>query len=164
MRLGLFISILVALLAIVGLTVPITAGLPPLPPGLPDLPTQPQCLALEGDQPPLQDWVPPRVRLLPHRAPGYLHEGPTYEVIVDPDSLRPAFTFAVWQPVGADSLDIALYHSSVLRIPVRGSTRVGRLTSRGYTSFFAALLMPDRLIRVEELPCPPDTDAEQGAR
>ena|SRR5688500_3367452 len=161
MKLGLFIALLLALVVIVGLIVPIPVGLPAPPPGTAGVPTRAQCLALHTDEPLYDEPLPPQVQLLPHPAPGNLNDGPTYRVNVEPESLRVLFAFAAWQPAGPDSIDIAWHHSPVLRIPARGKSRVGRVTRRGHSSFFYALLAPDRVLRVGELPCPPGIDVRR---
>jgi hypothetical protein len=156
MRLGLFVALLIPLILIAGLVAPIPGGLPPLPPVPGARPALPQCLTLKTDQPLFDEWFPQPlyVELLPQERQGFLPEGPWYGADIGPDSMRAIFSFSVWQPAGSDSIDITWYHGPPIRIPARGDTRVGRITRRGYINFFHALLAPDRIVHVTEVPCP----------
>jgi hypothetical protein len=155
MRLGLFLALVVPLVAIVGMIAPISFGPLPTPPGKADAPTRTQCLALESE-PLFGHGLPDplRLQLLPQPATGYLDAAPVYQADIGPDSLRAIFFFSVWQPAGPDSIDITWHHSPVVRIPARGERRVGRVARRGAVSFFEALLLPDRMLQVHEVPCP----------
>ena len=165
MRFGLFVALLIPLIVVAGLIVPVPGGLQPLPRFTGQAPLKAQCVSIESAAPLFDEYFPQPlpVQLLPAQVSSVLPlDAPTYQAVIGPDSLRGIFAFSVWQPAGLDSIDLTWYHSPPIRMPAQGATRTGRVTRRGYISFYHALLAPDQTVRVSEVPCPPEVDRSLG--
>jgi hypothetical protein len=164
MRLGLFsFSCLLAGLVTVLLFVAPLSYEPSVPPGgtWALVARTPICLVMdynyEEDQGDL-DRLPRTIEL---RADLLRRDGSWLQAILRP---RPeAFLLAGWRPAGTDSVDIAWYHSSVIRLPVprpgASDSVVGRLAPRGFAPFMWQLKFPSYRAVARTQPC---TDVRLG--
>ena len=159
MQLGLFLSIGAALTAVIGFLGPFPGSFGPLP-GSADRarPTVSRCLALEYDPSSVGSWMPVAIRLnstpaelLPRPdAPGYL------ATLVWRD-LRES-DVAAWRPAGRDSVDIAWYHSPILRLPLPDTLLPTGSRGRGgwwqYPNLYSAILNEGHFrVRAIEISC-----------
>jgi hypothetical protein len=142
MRFGTFLSVFVGLAVIIAISVPVPGNLTRPRGAFASRPTGTRCLALTYARPNDAEWFPARVRLLVEPAPPVHVDDGWYRAEFSPEVGSP-WSYA-WRPVGPDSIDIAWYHSPVIRLPVRGDTLVGRIAVWSYPSLFAAMMMPDR--------------------
>jgi hypothetical protein len=93
----------------------------------------PRCFALSYRGTGAASWLPRSVRLTGEVAYANTPSGPLYRAI---DQSGAQWE---WRPAGPDSIDIAHYHSPMIRIPVRGKRATGRVGAQGYYTMWAAL-------------------------
>ena len=158
MRLGLFLALFAGLAVVISISVPIPNALAILPANGSVALTLPRCFDLAYESPATAEYLPSSVRLLPELAPDVFVGGRWRRIRVSPEIFDARL--AAWRPVGSDSIDIiSYYHSPLIRLPLNGHDRVGRITTRGYTTLFEAFFYPDQPVRAREVACGPTADS-----
>jgi hypothetical protein len=148
-------AILAALLAVLGLTIPVPGGFARLPGGEPPARgAAPRCLALSYEPPGGWEWLPDTLRIVSEVLFRNAADGAWYRA--DEESRWG------WRPAGRDSIDLAAHHSPVLRLPVRGDTLAGRGGWPGHPSLYQALTRREFAVVAVEVPCPAAPRAEPG--
>ena len=146
MRLGLFIVVFAALLAVLALAAPLQIG--PRAPNneLPPLQSAAQCLQLSypaGGG----DYLPTLIRLESTYAPFVAPRGSWYLARAN------TWSEAGWRPWGADSIDISSYHGPRVRLPRRGERAVGEVVLTGAVPLLAAIFRERRPVRAVRVEC-----------
>lgn len=152
MRLGLFVATFGGLLFIVALVVPIPYGPPILAGGLGPAPgSAPRCLHLAYDYEQDVLRLPSVIRLHSDTVRASSTGGPWFRAEAGQElGLRAQ---AEWRPAGTDSIDIAWHHSPVLRLPLRGEQRVGRMAPAGVAPLYVQLGARDHRIVARPTSC-----------
>lgn len=152
-RLGLLVCFLGALFVVVLFEMPIAGTFADHPGGAaPRAGTDPRCLQLAYDPPDERDWMPTALRLHPEVDRRYAaSEQAWYRA--DADRKDGHYSWLTWRPAGPDSMDIVWHHSPVLRLPMRGTSLVGRGGWRDHASIYSLFFDPDFTVRAREIAC-----------
>ncbi len=108
----------------------------------------PVCMVLTGASPGGYRWFPGTVSL-------------TSAIVVHGEhgtwfrAVAPRNHDLLWRPAGADSVDIVGHHTPVVRLPARGTHRVGRAGWPGYVHVWDALTAREWRVDADEIPCAP---------
>lgn len=153
MRMGVLVSFLSMLFLIVLFEIPFAGTFPHRPGGeTPRAGSAPRCLRLAYGPGVDSGWMPTAVRLHAKRYRVYDALAPAW---FEADGKRGSAVrrLVTWRPAGPDSIDVVWHHSPVLRIPVRGASRVGRGGWSEHASIFSLVANQDFAVRAREFPC-----------
>jgi hypothetical protein len=165
-RFGVFAACLAALLLVLVLTIPVPAfEYRNAPVGAARMIAH-TCLSFPRDTSAWGSALPRTARLGLEDYP-FLTEGPQ-RYRVEPLTVADRGLTAWWRPAGSDSVDLAFYPHTNLRLPVGpllrgvGDTVVGRMGAWHHASLFDALFERADKGRVVPIPCPSDSTALAG--
>jgi hypothetical protein len=150
MRGGLFVAIFGAILGVLALAVPLPIGPQAPSDALPLLAGPPHCFELtypSGSS----SYMPSRLRLESGYSPFVAPLRSWYAASANPH----AWPDIAWRPWGADSIDIATYHSPRLRFPVQGERLRGQIVFTGAGTLFQALFTRRQPIEARRVSCDP---------